>query len=166
MSTLKLGLTLTVSVVNASKAQVVLDDIVGNASKISNVTIERTMNAPLSDSYNQLQLRTIDPDTWAICAYYEPGWFSGASVDQMMKDLKGSNNTIILDRSVAKQLNLKLYDEVGIDFNSCPRKLRIIGFFGLEPSQNSLPQTSFIGRRSTKELHQSTILLVCTRKPL
>jgi ABC-type antimicrobial peptide transport system permease subunit len=132
-------------VVNASRAQVVLDDIVGNVTGISNVSIERTMNAPLSDSYSQLQLRTIDPDTWATCAYYEPGWFSGASVGQMMKDLKGSNNTIILDLSVAKQLNLKLYDEVGIDFNSCPRNLRIIGFFGLEPSQNSLPQPSFIG---------------------
>lgn len=103
------------------------------------------MNAPLSDSYSQMQLRTIDPDTWATSAYYEPGWFTGASIDQMMKDLKGSNNTIILDRSVAKQLNLKLYDEVGIDFNSAPRKLRIIGFFGPEPTQNSLPQPVFIG---------------------
>ncbi len=55
----------------------------------------------------------------------------------MMKDLKGSNNTIILDRTLAKQLNLKLYDEVGIDFNSSPRKLRIIGFFGPEPTDNS-----------------------------
>jgi hypothetical protein len=146
----QVGADVTVSVVNASKAQVVLDDIVGNASKISNASIERTMNAPLSDSYSQLQLRTIDPDTWSICAYYEPGWFSGASVDQMMKDLKGSNNTIILDRSVAKQLNLKLYDEVGIDFNSCPRQLRIIGFFGLEPSENSLPQPSFIGGGAPK----------------
>jgi ABC-type antimicrobial peptide transport system permease subunit len=51
--------------------------------------------------------------------------------------LKGSNNTIILDRTFAKQLNLKLYDEVGIDFNSCARKLRIIGFFGPEPTGNS-----------------------------
>ena len=119
-----------------------------NVSGISNATIERTMNAPLSDSYSQLQLRTIDPDTWAICAYYEPGWFSGASVDQMMKDLKGSNNTIILDRSVAKQLNLKLYDEVGIDFNSCPRKLRIIGFFGPEPSQ-----TARLNLHSSEEEH-------------
>ena len=103
------------------------------------------MNAPLSNSYSQMQLRTIDPDTWATSAYYEPGWFTGASINQMMKDLKNSNNTIILDRSVAKQLNLKLYDEVGIDFNSCPRKLRIIGFFGPEPSQSSLPQPVFIG---------------------
>ncbi len=97
-----------------------------------------------------MQIRTIDPDTWAASAYYEPGWFSGASVNQMMTDLKDSNNTIILDRSVAKQLNLKLYDEVGIDFNSCPRKLRIIGFFGPEPNDNSLPQPVFNGGGSSQ----------------
>ncbi len=139
MSITQVGADVTVSIVNASKAQVILDDIVGNVSGIRNATIERTMNAPLTggNSYNQMQIRTIDPDTWATSAYYEQGWFTGASVDQMMKELKASNNTIIIDRTLAKQLNLKLYDEVGIDFNSCPRKLRIIGFFGPEPSDNS-----------------------------
>ncbi len=146
----QVGADVTVSVVNASRAQAVLNDIVGNVSGISNITIERTLNAPLSDSYSQLQVRTIDPDTWVTCAYYELGWFSGASVDQMMNDLKGSNNTIILDRSVAKQLNLKLYDEVGIDFNSCPRQLRIIGFFGPEPPQSSINQPTFIGGGAPK----------------
>jgi ABC-type antimicrobial peptide transport system permease subunit len=135
----QVGADVTVSVVNASKAQVVLDDIVGNVSGIRNATIERTMYAALTggNSYNQMQLRTIDPDTWASSAYYEQGWFTGTSVDQMMKELKASNNTIIIDQTLAKQLNLKLYDEVGIDFNSCPRKLRIIGFFGPEPAANS-----------------------------
>ena len=41
----------------------------------------------------------------------------------MMKEFKASNNTIIIDRTLAKQLNLKLYDEVGIDFNSAPENL-------------------------------------------
>ena len=141
----QVGADVTVSVANASKAQAVLTDIVGNVTGISNITIERTMNAPLSDSYSQMEIKTIDPDTWAKCAYYEPGWFSGASIDQMMKDLKGSNNTIILDRSVAQQLNLKLYDEIGIDFNSCPRQLRIIGFFGPETTQSTSSQPVFVG---------------------
>ena len=135
----QVGADVTVTIANASKAQVILNDIVGNVSGIRNATIERTMSAPLSGSnnYNQIVLKTIDPDTWASSAYYEQGWFTGANVDQMMNDLKGSNNTIIIDRTLAKQLNLNLYDEVGIDFNSCPRKLRIIGFFGPEPTDNS-----------------------------
>jgi ABC-type antimicrobial peptide transport system permease subunit len=135
----QVGADVTVSVFNASKAQVILNDIVGNVSGIRNATIERTMSAPLTggNSYNQMEIRTIDPDTWASSAYYENGWFTGASVDQMMKDLKGSNNTIIIDRTLAKQLGKNLYDEVGIDFDSSPRKLRIIGFFGPEPTDTS-----------------------------
>jgi ABC-type lipoprotein release transport system permease subunit len=135
----QVGADVTVSITNASKAQVILNDIVANVSGIRNATIERTMNAALTggNNYNQMQLRTIDPDSWATSAYYEQGWFTGASVNQMMKELKASNNTIIIDRTLAKQLNLKLYDEVGIAFNSAPRKLRIIGFFGPEPTDNN-----------------------------
>jgi ABC-type antimicrobial peptide transport system permease subunit len=135
----QVGADVTVSITNASKAQVILNDIVANVSGIRNATIERTMNAALTggNSYNQMQLRTIDSDSWAVSAYYEQGWFTGASVNQMMKELKASNNTIIIDRTLAKQLNLKLYDEVGIAFNSAPRKLRIIGFFGPEPIDNN-----------------------------
>jgi ABC-type antimicrobial peptide transport system permease subunit len=146
----QVGADVTVSVANASKAQVILNDIVGNVSGIKNATIERTMSAPLTEgnSYNQMQIRTIDPDTWASSAYYEQGWFTGASVDQMMKDLKGSNNTIIIDRTLAKQLGKNLYDEVGIDFNSCPRKLRIIGFFGPEPTDTSARSVTIGGQGS------------------
>ncbi len=136
----QVGADVTVGVVNASKAQVILNDILGNVSGIQNATIQRSLSAPVSgsQSYNQIQIRTIDPDTWASAAYYEPGWFTGASVSKMMHDLKASNNTIIIDRTLASQLNLKLYDEVGIDFNSVSRKLRIVGFFGPEPTTTSV----------------------------
>ncbi|HLN88505.1 MAG TPA: ABC transporter permease, partial [Candidatus Binatia bacterium] len=46
----QVGADVTISMVNASKAQTVLDDILGNVSGIANATIERTMNAPLSNS--------------------------------------------------------------------------------------------------------------------
>ena len=66
-----IGADVAVSVSNASRAQAVLNDILGNVTGISNATIQRTMYAPLSDSYSQMQIRTIDPDTWAASAYYE-----------------------------------------------------------------------------------------------
>jgi hypothetical protein len=96
-----------------------------------------------------MQIRTIEPDNFTAAAYYEPEWFTGASIPQMMTDLKNNNNTIILDRSVAKQLGLNLYDQVGIDFNSVARKLRIIGFYGPEPSDSSLPQQTYNGPGAT-----------------
>ncbi len=145
-----IGADVVVSINNASRAQAIFNDILGNVTGISNATIQRLMTAQLSDSYSPMQIRTIDPDNFTAAAYYEPEWFTGASIPQMMTDLKNNNNTIILDRSVAKQLGLNLYDQVGIDFNSVARKLRIIGFFGPEPSDSSLPQQTYNGPGATK----------------
>jgi ABC-type lipoprotein release transport system permease subunit len=131
------GADITVNEANATKGQLVFDDILGNVTGISNATIERTLWVPISGSYTTIQIRTIDPNTWAKSAYYEQDWFTGNTVDEMMRQMKGNNATIILDRSIAKQLNLKLWDEIGVDFNSCPRTLKIVGFFGPEPSDNN-----------------------------
>jgi ABC-type antimicrobial peptide transport system permease subunit len=141
------GAEVTATIANASDAEIIFTNMMANVSGIQNATIERSTSARLSEKYNTIQIRTIDVDTWGAAAYYEPGWFSGSSIDQMLKEMKANNNTIILDRAVAKQYNLQLYDEVGINFNSCPRKLRIIGFFGPEPPEsqstviiNGIPQ--------------------------
>jgi putative ABC transport system permease protein len=133
------GADVTADVVNATLGEIILANVMANVSGIGNATIERTINAQLSNTYGSIQLRTIDVDSWGAAAYYEPGWFSGGNVDQMLKEMKENNNTIIIDRAVAKQLGKSLYDEVAIDFSSCARKLRIIGFFGPEPQESSVP---------------------------
>ncbi len=133
----QVGADVTVTVVNASKGQLIMDEIMANVSGIQSATIERTLYPRIGDNYNSMQVRVINPDNWSQSAYYEDGWFNGASVDQMMKDLKTSNNTIIIDRAFAKQYGYKLYDEVGVNFDSSARKLRIVGFFGPEPRDNS-----------------------------
>ncbi len=135
----QVGADITVSVVNATKGQLILDDILANVSGIRDASIERSLSPSLSSNTygSTISIRAIDPYNWSVSAYYEPEWFSGVSVQQAIADLQASNNTIILDRAYAKQLNLKLYDEVAINFNSYPRTLRIVGFFGPEPSSNS-----------------------------
>ncbi len=130
------GADISVSEANATKGQIVFNDILGNVTGISNATIERSLWVPVHGSYNTVQIRTIDPNTWAKSAYYEPEWFTGNSVDEMIRQMKGNNGTIILDRSIAKQLDKKLWDTITIDFNSCPRELKIVGFFGPEPSDS------------------------------
>jgi ABC-type lipoprotein release transport system permease subunit len=133
----QVGADVTVNVVNATKGQLILDDIIWNVSGVRNASLERSLTETLSQQRGSINIRTINPDNWSVSAYFEQGWFSGTSVDQMLKELKANNNTIILERSMAKQYNLKLYEEIGIDFQSCPRKLRIIGFFGPEPNGNT-----------------------------
>lgn len=135
----QVGADVTVNIVNASKAELIYDEILGNVSGIRNASIERMLTAPISESnkYNRVPVRTIDVDTWGDSAYYDPAWFTGLSIDQMLKEMKGNNATIVLDRSLAKQAKLGLYDLITVDFDSCPRQLKIIGFFGPEPPDSA-----------------------------
>ena len=127
----RVGADVTVSVVNASQGQIVLDDILGNVSQVRDATIERTVRQYSADTI----MRTIDPDSWTEVAYYENDWFSGTSLEAALNEFRVNNLTIILERRVAKQLNMNLYDEIGIDFQSGARKLKIVGFFGPEPTE-------------------------------
>ncbi len=134
----QVGGDVTVDVVNQTKGNLIMADLVANVSGIQSASVVRTLSAPVSSSSSSyIQIKTIDPDNFTKSAYYEPEWFTGAPVDQAMKDLKGDNNTIVIDRTLAKLMGKNLYDEVGIDFSSCPRKLRIVGFFGPEPSDQT-----------------------------
>ncbi len=127
----QVGADVTVSVINATLATNVTENILANVTGIKNATIECTLQQTSAGTV----VKTVDPDSWLVTAYYENEWFSGSSVDQAFKDMKANNMTIILERRVAKQLNLELDDTIGIDFPSGPRKLKIVGFFGPEPSE-------------------------------
>jgi ABC-type antimicrobial peptide transport system permease subunit len=131
------GADINVNLANASEGQIVLKQILENVSGIQNATVERILTPQISESYSSITVKTIDPDTWALSAHYENDWFSGNSLSDALKAMKADNSTIILSRSIAKQYNLKLYDFITIDFSSCPRRLKIVGFFGPEPSDNS-----------------------------
>ncbi|MDR1993381.1 MAG: ABC transporter permease [Nitrososphaerota archaeon] len=136
------GADITVLVANASRSQEILYNITQNVPGIRNASIEQMLPAySIGGRNSYMNVKTIDPSTWALSAYYEDGWFTGGpSVAQMLRDLQANNNTIIIDRGVAKQLDLQLYDEITIDFTSCARRLKIVGFFGPEP-----PDTNGIG---------------------
>jgi ABC-type lipoprotein release transport system permease subunit len=126
-----------VSVINATKADVILNDIMGNVSGIRNATMECT----LVQNYAGTQMRTIDPDSWLATAYYEEQWFGGTTVEEAFNQLRTNNQTIILERRVADQLKVGLGDEIGIDFPSGPRKLKVVGLFGPEAAESG-PITS------------------------
>jgi len=133
------GADITVDVVNQTKGNIILAEILANVSGIRNASVERTLSAPVSSGGSYIGIKTVDPNNWTLSAYYEPEWFTGTGVDQAMHDLANDNNTIILDRALAETMGKNLYDTIGINFNSCPRELRIVGFFGPEPSGNNQP---------------------------
>jgi ABC-type lipoprotein release transport system permease subunit len=127
----QVGADVTVSVINVTKAPLILESILGNVTGIKNSSMEYTLMRR-----TDTMIKTIDPDSWLATAYHEEEWFSGVSMEQAFKDMKANNMTIILERRLAKKYNLQLYDTIGIDFPSGPRKLKIVGFFGPEPSES------------------------------
>src|SRR3989337_32019 len=130
----RVGADIAVSVINATESQTVLDNIVANVSDIENATMECT----LIQQFAGTQIKTIDPDFWLETAYYEKEWFGGVSPEEAFNKLRTDNLTIILERRVAKSLDLNIGDKIGIDFQSGARKLKIVGFFGPEPTESGV----------------------------
>jgi ABC-type antimicrobial peptide transport system permease subunit len=128
-----------VSVVNATKAGPILESIVANVSGIQNSTMECT----LIQNYAGTQIKTIDPDSWLATAYYEKEWFGGASFEEAFDQLRTNNQTIILERRVAEQNGVGVGDEIGIDFRSGPRKLKIVALFGPEAADVGLTRSFY-----------------------
>ena len=94
------GADISIGVVNATKATQILSEILGNVSGIQSSTIQ----CQLTQNYANTVIRTIDPTTWLKTAYYENGWFTGASMQQAFTAMENNNMTIILEQSVAQEL--------------------------------------------------------------
>ncbi len=137
----QVGGDISIGVVNATKATQVLSEILGNVSGIQS----STMQCQLSQNYAGTTIRTIDPASWLKTAYYENGWFSGASMQQAFTAMENNNMTIILEQRVAEEYNLKVGDTIAIDFTSGARTLTIVGLFGPKVSTNEIQPITYGG---------------------
>ncbi len=137
----QVGADIVVNLANATEGQIVLNHLIANISGIQNATVERILNPRIEGGDNNygptMKLKTIDPTTWELSAHYEEGWFSGNNLQDALKTMKADNSTVIVSRTLAKQYDWKLYDQIGVNFNSAARKLKIVGFFGPEPADNA-----------------------------
>jgi ABC-type lipoprotein release transport system permease subunit len=127
------GADITASVANVSQAQAVLNNILANVSGIKDATVEYSISA----QQGVMTLKAVDPQEWLKTAYYEADWFSGASVQNAFDALAADNNTIILDRSVAKSYNLNVGDDISVEFENGTKALKVVGFFGPEPQDQT-----------------------------
>ena len=137
------GADIVINLANATEGEIILNELLANISSIRNATVERILYPTVNrnNDYDRIYqppitVKTIDPTTWALSVHYEDGWFSGNNLQEILKMMKSDNSTIVVSRSLATQYDWKLYDKVTINFNSCPRMLKIVGFFGPEPPDN------------------------------
>ncbi len=113
-------------------------DALGNATAVMNNITELQgiksstleYSFPARASSLSLSLIAVEPQEWLSTAYYENEWFSGQSVTTAFQELATDNNTIILERSIAKNLDLEINDLITVTINFTTTKLRVVGFFG------------------------------------
>jgi len=130
----QVGADISVSVPNTDEAVSIPNIIIANVSQhIQNATIQYTTWA--STVTGGLTLKVVEPRSWLKTAYYESEWFSGNDVTTAFDLMESDENTIILERSIAKSFNLTLEQDIRVDFGTVKKRLRIVGFFGPDPEQ-------------------------------
>ncbi|MGD0643298.1 MAG: FtsX-like permease family protein [Candidatus Bathyarchaeia archaeon] len=134
------GADVTATIANVSQSQNIVNYIVANISGVKSATVEYTMYSQDSQQ-NSMTLKAVDPQVYLKTAYYEPSWFSGISVEKAFADLAADNNTIILDRGVAKSMSITLGKEIAVSFQNpngtITKSLRVVGFYGSDSTDQS-----------------------------
>ena len=132
----QVGSDVAVYVPVASDAPDILEKIMSNVSEsVQNGTIEYSFSI-YSGSLGYLKLKAVEPYSWLETAYYENGWFSGSDISTAFNSLAEDENSIILERRIAEQLNLEIGDSVAVSLGAETKTLKVVGFFGPEPGES------------------------------
>jgi len=133
----QIGSDISVTLTFTDNATQTLGVIMTNVSdSVENATIETSFSGQ-TPSGMRVALKAVEPDSWLKTAYYEGGWFSGSDVAAAFNLLKTKNNTIILERSVARQYSLGVGGYISIEYgymSGKTQKFEVVGFFGPDQS--------------------------------
>jgi ABC-type antimicrobial peptide transport system permease subunit len=123
-----ISVTLT-TLVNSSQTM----NQIENLTSVSSTVLEYSFEGESTLRY--MMLKAVDPEKWLEIAYYESELFSGGSVETIFNEMATDNNTTILDLETATSLDLRVGDTILVTFGSDIRALKVVGFFGPEPSE-------------------------------
>jgi ABC-type lipoprotein release transport system permease subunit len=136
----RIGADIAVNVAYPNEAQQIRNAIVANISEyVENATIEYLFSTWSTAGSISMALKAVEPSSWLKTAYYENEWFSGNDVTTSFSNLASSNSTIILERSVAESYNLKIGEDISLNFGSTTKNLEIVGFFGPSSTESQSP---------------------------
>jgi len=111
-------------------------NMIRNVSEVSALTAEYRFYSTQDGQY--MTFIAVNPEDWLNIAYYESGLFTGGDITSAFQEMKNSNNTTILERGIAETLKLRVGDPIAVTFGSKVLSLRVVGFFGPEPSWTPL----------------------------
>ena len=130
------------TLINASHAMSEIESLPGVYSTV----LEYSFSG--SSAFQKMTVRAADSERWLETVYYESELFTGNDVKTAFHQMATDNNTIILERKTATQLNLGLDDTIALTFGSEVHALKIIGFFGPEPRQDQFYRINWISYHS------------------
>lgn len=126
------GADISVSLTSLDNATEVLGNIT-DLPGVESTTIE------YSFSGEDQSLVAVEPQEWLLTAYYENEWFTGSDVATAFQQMANDNNTVILERTAASNLELGVGDFFTLVVGSRTTKLRVVGFFGPQTSGGAQP---------------------------
>ncbi len=138
------GSDVRVNLLNPNNMSYALNNISWNTKVIHIAGIYSTlMRTPVSLANVQI----VNGSDWVSTAYYENSWFSDNPQDLFSK--LDSNRSIILERVIARNLQLNVGDRINIQINRKSINLLVVGFFGPIPHMNKLENTSYYYAQDT-----------------
>jgi len=144
----QVGADVAVQLGYASGASQILRNIVANISQaVHNATIDYSFYA-YSTSGANLRIVAVDPQAWPKSAFYENEWFSGNDVTSAFDSLSKANDTIILERGIAKAYKLNIGDSIALSSGLSHVSLKVVGFFG--PELTSAQEQAIVDYRSSQ----------------
>ncbi len=127
------GADISVSLTTLVNSSQTMNQIEKNLASVSSTVIEYSFEG--ESTLRRMRITAVDPEKWLETAHYESDLFTGKSVETAFHEMATDNNTIILEREIAASLKLEVGDKIFVTMGSVSRALKVVGFFGPEPSQ-------------------------------
>jgi ABC-type lipoprotein release transport system permease subunit len=137
-----------------NEAENISSTILANAStSIENSTIEYSLSSTSTGAnYIAVNMKAVQPESWLKAAYYESDMFTGNNFETAFQNLTTNKDAIILEKSIAKFLNLGIGDFITLTIGTTSKKMTIVGYFGPETGAQ---YWSFVSEEVYKELNTS-----------
>jgi ABC-type lipoprotein release transport system permease subunit len=150
----QVGADLSIYVTIPNEAENISSIISANAStSIANSTIEYSLSSTSTGAnYIVVNMKAVQPESWLKTAYYESDMFTGNNLETAFQNLSTNKDAIILEKSIAKFLDLDVGDFITLTIGTTSKKMTVVGYFGPETGAQ---YWSFVSEEAYKELNTS-----------
>jgi ABC-type lipoprotein release transport system permease subunit len=156
----QVGSDLSIYVTIPNEAENISSTILANVStSIENSTIEYSLSSTSTGAnYIAVNMKAVQPKSWLKTAYYESDMFTGNNLETAFQNLTTNKDAIILEKSIAKLLNLHVGDFITLTIGTTSKKMTVAGYFGPETGdeQSTVSQYwSFVSEEVYREFNSS-----------